>query len=373
MAAYRQAMLSVPPERVEQFSLEVKQSIKAKKSKHSSKKSVKSRHKKEKSSSKTTKSKSSNSKRKSSKDSKRDMKRKKKHSEPENLTDDSDMEENGLDLSNELHPIGHYVKDRQGLCDMLFNIVKGAKLAAMLPDILKDMPMDVLRQKCFSHLEVMSSKRISHILAGEPMHSSSGTDSEEEEKQVLRNNEALAKEQDSKSGKSSENDDSYNLQTNFVDSTTSSGCEVLSLLAAGSEQDHKNVQKVESNEESVSKANFDSIIEKVDSTSSSASDDQVPDSRLNDSSDIEEEIETVEIVEDVEYAEMVDAMLEEPLAPSDDQEESIKHAPQKTPNNDKNKSNNESGLSQLELLELQLRARAIKSLMKASQSSNESS
>ena len=371
MSAYRQAMLSVPPERLEQFSLELKQSIKDKKSRKSktlrkskSSKSIRSDkkyHKKEKSaSSKSNKSKpTSTSKRKSSKERKSHKRRKRSTSEPEHLTDESDMEENGLDLSKELHPLSHYVKDRQMLLEILFGIVKGTKLAAMLPDILKDVPLEELRRKCFSHLEVMSSKRIIHIITGEPMHSSSGTDSDEETNVLSQNNEAVAKEE-SPNQKSLHKTDESNLQANFVDSTTSSGCEVLSLLAAGSEPVSNNPDKPLSGGDTVAKSDEkDAVVESFsvanDEPPSSTSSDP-PDEAQTELSYIEEEIETVEIVEDVEYADMVDAMLEERLAP-DSQE--------KPEENNQIKPQPEAGLSQLELLELQLRARAIKSLMKA--------
>jgi len=376
-------MLSVPPERLEQFSLELKQSIKDKKSKKSkashkynkSKRSNKKYHKKDKSSSsKSIKSKSVfYSKRKSSNDRKSHKKRKKSNSEPENLTDESDIEENGLDLTKELHPLSHYVKDRQVLSEILFSIVKGTKLTAMLPDILKDIPLEELKQKCFSHLEVMSSKRIIHIITGEPMQSSSGTDSDDEHNVLSENNEAVAKEEASKSS-STDKTDENNLQANFVDSTTSSGCEVLSLLAAGSEpvtsvSEDKVLPQEYSDSKAADKNSLVSFSPKVEEPASSTFSDH-PDLIQAELSDIEEEIETVEIVEDVEYADMVDAMLEERLAP-DNQDSSAEGLSKSTANN-AIKTQNEGSLSQLELLELQLRARAIKSLMKAVNPNNDS-
>jgi len=70
-------------------------------------------------------------------------------------------------------------------------------------------------------------------------------------------------------------------------------------------------------------------------------------------------VETVEIVEDAEYEEMVDTILEETL-PSSQQEKPAAENEGPGPE-DQPRPN----LSQLELLELQLRERAIKSLMKA--------
>ena len=299
-------------------------------------------------------------------------KKQKYNSDNEHLTDDSDIEEGGLNLANEIFPLSHYVKDRKKLGEVLFHIVKGGKLTAMLPDILKDTPLEELKQKCFSHLEVMSSKRINHILNGEPMQSSSGTDSEEEGD---LNNEAVAKEIAPTTTKKQKCDgDLNNLQTNFVDSTTPSGCEVLSLLAAGSVQENSESQAAINTSTLMYQQQSQEVIlepftEKCETSSTSSSVEEpviVGKNSISDSEEEEEEIETIEIVEDEEYANMVDAILEETLVPSDDQE-----------NNDKTEISfndmptkvvkGESGLSQLELLELQLRARAIKSLMKASQ------
>lgn len=347
MSAYRQAMLSIAPERLEQFSLEVKQNIVSKKEKKVSNHHKHAKSKKSDKKHSSSKTNDKTRKRAYSKNYKLQKKKKKTSSEQENLTDESDVEKDGLNLEVELYPLSYYVKDRQNLCAILFRIVKKAKLVAMLPDILKEMPLDELKQKCLSHLEVMSSKRINHILLGEAMESSSGTESDEEHQSV---NEAVAKEQIKTTSNFQNSDDNYNLQTNFVDSTTSSGCEVLSLLAAGSERE----TGPDGNDETPATT---TSVDKYSVSSSFSNDGSV---RLQVRSDIEEEIETVEVVEDEEYVNMVDEILEETLVPSDDQIENLSEP-------ESNAKEKEGELSQLELLELQLRARAIKSLMKATQ------
>jgi len=42
-----------------------------------------------------------------------------------------------LDLRENLKPIGAYIKDRERMLDEMLRCIKGKKLEAMLPDILK--------------------------------------------------------------------------------------------------------------------------------------------------------------------------------------------------------------------------------------------
>nr|CAB3227311.1 caspase activity and apoptosis inhibitor 1 [Phallusia mammillata] len=252
----------------------------------------------------------------------------KKSEEDGGLTGDSDVEEDGLNLEKELQPLGFYVKDRKHLMDQVFEIVKGPKLGAMLPEILKNISPEELKQRCLGQLEVMSSKRINHVLAGEVMSSSSGTDSSDDD-----SSEAVPKVSSTKTNK-----EQPTVQANFVDSTTTSGCEVFSLLAEGSKPPA--VQ-----EGSISSAPKDT--EDVDSEEGEVTSEEeitIVEEEELESSDVE--IETVEVVEDEDYQEMVDEILEETMSSGKQEEEKEEK-------------------TQLELLELQLRERAIKSLMRA--------
>jgi hypothetical protein len=42
-----------------------------------------------------------------------------------------------VDLNEELHPIGYYINDREEMINQMFSVIKGNKLRAMLPPILK--------------------------------------------------------------------------------------------------------------------------------------------------------------------------------------------------------------------------------------------
>ena len=50
---------------------------------------------------------------------------------------DSDSDGSMLDLRENLKPIGAYIKDRERMLDEMLRCIKGKKLEAMLPDILK--------------------------------------------------------------------------------------------------------------------------------------------------------------------------------------------------------------------------------------------
>jgi hypothetical protein len=53
------------------------------------------------------------------------------------INDAEDSGEGNIDLSEELHPIGYYINDREEMINQMFSIIKGDKLRAMLPPILK--------------------------------------------------------------------------------------------------------------------------------------------------------------------------------------------------------------------------------------------
>jgi len=94
----------------------------------------------------------------------------------------NDSDEN--DLSKELHPISYYLDtdDREEMLIQVFKVINGSKLRAMLPPILKDMDLSELKVECLKQLEGMSKKRLRSIFAGEVLEDSSETDEENERK-----------------------------------------------------------------------------------------------------------------------------------------------------------------------------------------------
>lgn len=51
--------------------------------------------------------------------------------------EDIESSEEELDLTKECHPIGYYINNREEMINQMFSVIKGNKLKAMLPPILK--------------------------------------------------------------------------------------------------------------------------------------------------------------------------------------------------------------------------------------------
>lgn len=93
-----------------------------------------------------------------------------------------------VDLKKELKPLNAYLRQPPELLDQMLHSVRGSSLQRALPDVLKTMPLEELRKRCLEYLAAMSRKRIKRILAGDDPAtiSSSGTEDDEstdEEKQ----------------------------------------------------------------------------------------------------------------------------------------------------------------------------------------------
>ncbi|PSN45788.1 hypothetical protein C0J52_10760 [Blattella germanica] len=91
-----------------------------------------------------------------------------------NLNDGSGSE--STDLAGELHSIGYYINDREEMINQMFSIIKPDKIRAMLPPILKDSSMQELKAYCLEELLGMSAKRINSVLEGRELETSSESD-----------------------------------------------------------------------------------------------------------------------------------------------------------------------------------------------------
>lgn len=88
----------------------------------------------------------------------------------------SDVEEGGLDLSVSLKPVSFYIADKKEMLQQCFCVVGEKKLQKMLPDILKNCSMDEIKRLCLEQLELLSEKKLLKILEGK-----SGADSDTDE------------------------------------------------------------------------------------------------------------------------------------------------------------------------------------------------
>lgn len=396
MSAFQRAVLSVNPDRLEQFTKEMKKNISEKSIKKVSRRhrspsdassrrsKIRKRHSKSikevvaKSSSqsiKASESKGGKSSKSATKDSRKHHKRK-SESDVRKAKEDSDFDESDLDLSNPLFSLINLVKDRKALLETAFSIVQGTKLTAMLPDSLKLMPVDEVKRLCDEHLNVMSSKRIFHVLSGTSMDSSSGTDSSDEERPAKGGKQHDMPLQD------------HTLQTNLVDSTTSesAGPSMLFPSALSTAQCSMHDKDVVP----LSSTGFDDVptstspagthvVKKCSSTRKSETEDGELDTIVFSGKDFEihniaeqvSEVKDVPVDTDevfVEEVEEIEEMSEDHIHECEFQtaDDSDKTVPQSSPaSGDILAVEDYSGKTQLEILELELRARAIQSLMKA--------
>ncbi|XP_054042778.1 caspase activity and apoptosis inhibitor 1 isoform X1 [Rissa tridactyla] len=89
----------------------------------------------------------------------------------------SDIEEGGLDLSISLKPVSFYIADKKEMLQQCFCIIGEKKLQKMLPDILKNCSMDEIKRLCLEQLELLSEKKLLKILEGK-IGADSDTDEE---------------------------------------------------------------------------------------------------------------------------------------------------------------------------------------------------
>lgn len=79
-----------------------------------------------------------------------------------------DGSEGDLELDRELYPIGHYLYDRAEMVEQMFDILRKDKIQSMLPPVLKEIKLDDLKAQCLEQLNSMSEKHILKILEGKP-------------------------------------------------------------------------------------------------------------------------------------------------------------------------------------------------------------
>ncbi|XP_074136894.1 caspase activity and apoptosis inhibitor 1 isoform X5 [Sminthopsis crassicaudata] len=238
------------------------------------------------------------------------------------IEEPSDIEEGGLDLTVSLKPVSFYIADKKEMLQQCFYVIGEKKLQKMLPDILKNCSIDEIKKLCQEQLELLSEKKLLKILEGE-----NGIDSDTEE------------EADDGSKMGSE---SVSQQDNSVDSTSSlrenkqpEGLELKQGKGEDSDVLSINADAYDSDIEGPcnEEATVPDIPENVKSEAGQIDDLQ---------KDIEKSVNEILGLAECSPKESKAAALTVP--PSEDVQPSAQ---------------------QLELLELEMRARAIKALMKA--------
>ncbi|KAK7169941.1 hypothetical protein R3I94_000241 [Phoxinus phoxinus] len=88
---------------------------------------------------------------------------------PEVPREPSDLEEGGLDLNKAFKPISAYMQDRKEMLEQSFNVLGEIKLKKMLPDELKDCSFNEIKKLCWDQLQELSEIHLLEILEGKEL------------------------------------------------------------------------------------------------------------------------------------------------------------------------------------------------------------
>ncbi|XP_023665113.1 caspase activity and apoptosis inhibitor 1 [Paramormyrops kingsleyae] len=280
----------------------------------------------------------------------------KEDNEQQGTEEPSDIEEGGLDLSVSFKPISAYLTDRQEMLEQCLRVLGENKLKKMLPDELKSCTFAEIKNLCWEQLKQLSQSNLLQILEGEEVSGSSDA------------------EEDGTKKKKSETD---SQQDNNVDSTSSlkENVEMEDLKQGGGSGEESDVLSINAD-------TYDSDIEgpKEEVTEravqAAAGPDQVKpaevpksvDSKRELQKDIEKSVSEILALGVIPGREQLadqqpPAEVATPAPPLPTVGVSSGVTPQVTP---PPKAALPSA-QQLELLELEMRARAIKALMKANE------
>ncbi|XP_017269817.1 caspase activity and apoptosis inhibitor 1 [Kryptolebias marmoratus] len=248
----------------------------------------------------------------------------------------SDIEEGGLDLGVPFQPITAYVSNKEEMLQQCFRVLGEKKLRKMLPDELKDCSLEEIKTLCWAQLEPISEKNLLLILAGEELAPGS-------------NNEGTSESQ----------------QDNIVDST--------SCLKETARMDDPKQEAAGSDEESdvlsINADTYDSDIEgPKEEPPVRAADAAVKAAGQGEelpapAPAVDPEPAHPETKKDIQSD--IDRSVSEILAFSPAASKAEEAEPTGTPQCADADSVSQPSIQQLELLELEMRARAIKALMKA--------
>lgn len=242
---------------------------------------------------------------------------------PETKEDDveelSDIEEGGLDLSLPLKPISFYISDRKEMLKHCFRVLGDRKLKKMLPDMLKDLSLEEIKQLCLEQVEMETDESLLRILQGDH-----GVDSNNEEE----NEGCITK---SRTGPISQND----LETTSL--KVNSGLEEADAKTGKGEDYDALSINADTYDSDIEGASCEERIHETPITTAVKNPGQSDDLVMDIEKSVNEILGLAEpVVEEVPTVPV--AVLPEDVQPS---------------------------AQQLELLELEMRARAIKALMKA--------
>ncbi|XP_051020195.1 caspase activity and apoptosis inhibitor 1 isoform X1 [Acomys russatus] len=258
------------------------------------------------------------------------------------LAEHSDVEEGGLDLTVSLKPVSFYISDRKEMLQQCFCIIGEKKLQKMLPDVLKNCSVEEIKKLCQEQLELLSEKKILKILEGD---NGLDSDMEEEADDGCKVAPDLISQQDKDACVDSTSSLRENKQPEGLESKQGKGedSDVLSINADAYDSDIEGP----SNEEAAAAA--------AAATAATAAATAAAASGLPESTAQREAAQIADMQKDIEKS------VNEILGLAESSPKEPKAATLTVPPPE----DVQPSAQQLELLELEMRARAIKALMKA--------
>ncbi|XP_064410800.1 caspase activity and apoptosis inhibitor 1 isoform X2 [Latimeria chalumnae] len=240
----------------------------------------------------------------------------------------SDLEEGGLDLNVTLKPIHSYISDKKEMLEQCFRVIGEKKLQKMLPDVLKSCSSEEIRRLCLEQLEGLSEKKLLQIL--EDVLDSSNSEEEADNVKIRKKGE------------------SDRQQDNSIDSTSSikDSTEVEAL----EQKQGSGVSGDESDALSINADAYDSDIEGPCGEAVESKSPDVAESTTGNDGEVRDDLQ-----KDIEKSVSEILALAEPT-PREPSAVAVAASPAE---------GTQPSAQQLELLELEMRARAIKALMKA--------
>ncbi|TKS92718.1 Caspase activity and apoptosis inhibitor 1 [Collichthys lucidus] len=274
----------------------------------------------------------------------------------------SDIEDGGLDLSLLFKPITAYVTDKREMLEQCFHVLGDKKLRKMLPDELKGCSSEEIKKLCWEQLEPISEKNIAQILAGEELTSGNCNENTEETLESQQDNNVdstsclkeTAKTEDPKQegGGSSEESDVLSINADTYDSDIEGPKEEQNIKSVEGA-----VKVTDSNREGAEPAvNPDPGNPKPPALS------QPTEAKKDIQSDIDKSVSEILALSSTSGKEVAEEVQSAPPPPPTDAISPVQGGPvlSRAP------TTCQPSIQQLELLELEMRARAIKALMKAS-------
>ncbi|XP_050523357.1 uncharacterized protein LOC126895479 [Daktulosphaira vitifoliae] len=89
---------------------------------------------------------------------------------------DSVSDDESVDAATDVFPLGHYIDNPEELIKQMFSVIRGKRLARLIPPELKDLTFEELKTDCLIQLLGMSKKRVLGVLKGKELDSSSDSD-----------------------------------------------------------------------------------------------------------------------------------------------------------------------------------------------------